>query len=100
MDYLTKALVHIEGWWKMSWPGQAWAAKIRGPWPLLNLRPLYRNVIFAIENHFSLAKWLLLLVLLIASSASVMYVVAMYVCMYAVMCLHNASQYIYHTLGN
>ena len=29
----------------------------RGPWPLLNLRPLLRNVIFAIENHFSLAKW-------------------------------------------
>ena len=29
----------------------------RGPWPLLNLRPLHRIVIFAIENHFSLAKW-------------------------------------------
>ena len=28
----------------------------RGAWPLLNLRPLLRNVIFAIENHFSLAK--------------------------------------------
>ena len=28
-----------------------------GPWPLLNLRPLYRIVIFAIENHFSLVKW-------------------------------------------
>ena len=28
-----------------------------GPWPLLNLRPLHRTVIFAIENHFSLAKW-------------------------------------------
>ena len=26
----------------------------RGPGPLLNLRPLHRNVIFAIENHFSL----------------------------------------------
>ena len=25
----------------------------RGPMPLLNLRPLHRNVIFAIENHFS-----------------------------------------------
>ena len=28
----------------------------RGLWPLLNLRALHRNVIFAIENHFSLAK--------------------------------------------
>ena len=28
-----------------------------GPWPLLNLRPLHRNVIFAIEHHFSLVKW-------------------------------------------
>ena len=28
----------------------------RGAWPLLNLRPLHRNVIFPIENHFSLAK--------------------------------------------
>ena len=26
-------------------------------WPLLNLRPLHRIVILAIENHFSLAKW-------------------------------------------
>ena len=34
----------------------------------LNLRPLHRNVIFAIENHFSLVKWPPLL--LIASSAS------------------------------
>ena len=30
------------------------------PLPLLNLRPLYRNVIFA-ENHFGLAKWIPLL---------------------------------------
>ena len=29
----------------------------QGPWPLLNLRPLHRIAIFAIENHFSLAKW-------------------------------------------
>ena len=29
----------------------------RGPWPLLDLRPLHRKIIFAIENHFSLAKW-------------------------------------------
>ena len=28
-----------------------------GSWPLLNLRPLHRIVIFAIENHFSLAKF-------------------------------------------
>ena len=28
------------------------------PWPLLNIRPLHRNVIFVIENQFSLAKWL------------------------------------------
>ena len=28
-----------------------------GTWPLLNLRPLYRIVIFAVENLFSLAKW-------------------------------------------
>ena len=28
-----------------------------GPWPLLNLRPLHRIVIIAIENHFTLAKW-------------------------------------------
>ena len=28
----------------------------RGSWPLLNLKPLHRNAIFAIENHFSLAK--------------------------------------------
>ena len=28
-----------------------------GPWPLLNLRLLHRIVIFAIENHFRLAKW-------------------------------------------
>ena len=34
----------------------------------LNIRPLHRNVIFAIENHFSLAKWPLLP--LVASSAS------------------------------
>ena len=40
----------------------------RGPWPLLNLRPLHRIVIFAIENHFSLAKWPPLLS--VASSAS------------------------------
>ena len=39
-----------------------------GPWPLLNLRSLHRIVIFAIENHFSLAKWPLLLS--VASSAS------------------------------
>ena len=39
-----------------------------GPCPLLNLRPLYRIVIFAIENHFSLAKWPPLLS--VASSAS------------------------------
>ena len=34
-----------------------WAAEIgeqEGPWPPLNLRPLHRIVIFAIENHFSL----------------------------------------------
>ena len=31
--------------------------EIGGPWPLLNLRPLHRNVIFATENHFSLGKW-------------------------------------------
>ena len=41
----------------------------RGPWPPLNLRPLHRNVIFAIENHFGLSKWPLLL--LVASSSSV-----------------------------
>ena len=29
---------------------------VRGTWPPLNLRPLHRNVIFAIENHCSLAK--------------------------------------------
>ena len=29
----------------------------RRPWPLITLRPLHRNVIYAIENHFSLAKW-------------------------------------------
>ena len=41
-----------------------------GPWPLLNLMPLHRIVIFAIENHFSfLVKWPPLL--LVASSASV-----------------------------
>ena len=40
----------------------------RGPWPLLNLRTLHRIVIFAIENHFSLAKWPPLLS--VASSAS------------------------------
>ena len=28
-----------------------------GLWPLLNLRLLHRIVIFAIENHFRLAKW-------------------------------------------
>ena len=26
------------------------------PWPLLNLKPLHKNVIFTIENQFSLAK--------------------------------------------
>ena len=31
------------------------AAEIGGPWPFLNLRPLHRIVIFAIENHFRLA---------------------------------------------
>ena len=41
----------------------------RGPWPLLNSKPLHRNVIFAIENHFSLVKWPPLLS--VASSASV-----------------------------
>ena len=40
-----------------------------GPWPLLNLRPLHRNAILAIENHFSLAKWPPLLS--VASFASV-----------------------------
>ena len=25
--------------------------------PLLNLKALYRNSIFAIENHLNLAKW-------------------------------------------
>ena len=40
-----------------------------GPWPPLNLKPLHRNVIFAIENHFSLAKWPPLLS--VASSTSV-----------------------------
>ena len=40
----------------------------RGPWPPLNLRSLHRNVIFAIENHFSLVKWPPLLS--VASSAS------------------------------
>ena len=40
----------------------------QGPWSLLNLRPLHRIVIFAIENHFSLAKWPPLLS--VASSAS------------------------------
>ena len=39
-----------------------------GPWPLLNLRPLHRIVIFAIENHFSLIKWPSLLS--VTSSAS------------------------------
>ena len=29
----------------------------KGPWPLLNLRPLHRIVIIAIENHFCLVKW-------------------------------------------
>ena len=29
----------------------------RRPWPLLNLRPLHRNIVFAANNHFSLAKW-------------------------------------------
>ena len=37
-------------------------------WLLVNLRPLHRNVIFIIENHFSLAKWLPLLS--VASPAS------------------------------
>ena len=27
-----------------------------GPWPLLNLRAIHRNVIFTVENQFSLAK--------------------------------------------
>ena len=45
------------------------AAEIGGPEPLLNLTPFHRNVIFAIENHFSLAKWPPLLS--VASSASV-----------------------------
>ena len=27
-----------------------------GAWPLLNLKLLHRNVIIAIENHFSLAR--------------------------------------------
>ena len=39
-----------------------------GPWPLLNLRTPHRIVIFAIENHFSLAKWPP--ILSVASSAS------------------------------
>ena len=29
----------------------------RGPWPLLNLKTLHKNVIFTTEIHFSLAKW-------------------------------------------
>ena len=29
----------------------------RGTMVLLNLKPCHRNVIFAIEDHFSLAKW-------------------------------------------
>ena len=40
----------------------------RGARPPLNLRSLHRNVIFAIENHFSLVKWPPLLS--VASSAS------------------------------
>ena len=46
---------------------------IRGPWPLLNLRPFHRIVIFAIEDHFSLANWPPLLS--VASSASVVWVI-------------------------
>ena len=29
----------------------------RGPWSLLNPSPLHRNVIFTMENYFSLSKW-------------------------------------------
>ena len=29
----------------------------RRPWPLLYLRSLHRNIVFAANNHFSLAKW-------------------------------------------
>ena len=43
--------------------------EIGWPWPLLNLRPLYRNVIFAIENHFSLLVSKVAPLLLVASSA-------------------------------
>ena len=31
--------------------------RARGTWPLLNLKPLHRIIIFAIENHFGLARW-------------------------------------------
>ena len=41
------------------------------PWPLLNLKPLHRNVIFATENHFSLAKWISLLSVAFSASGIV-----------------------------
>ena len=46
-EITTRAACSIGGKNKGAW----------GPWPLLNLWPLHRIVIFAIENHFSLAKW-------------------------------------------
>ena len=50
-------LVRISAFCNTNQSCYAQAAEIGGPWPLLNLRPLHRIVIFAIENHLSLAKW-------------------------------------------
>ena len=49
---------------------------VRGPWPLLNFRPLHRNVIFATENCFSLGKVAPLIS--VASSSSESYIVKVY----------------------
>ena len=59
----------------------------RGPWPPLNLRPLHRNVIFAIENHLSLAKWPPLLS--VASSASDAIYISSWSLVSIVMVLHR-----------
>ena len=47
------------------------AVVVRGPgepWHVLNLKTLHRNSIFTIENHLSLSKWPLQL--LVASSTT------------------------------
>ena len=51
-----------------------------GPWPLLYLEPFLKNIIFVIENHFSLIKCMSPL-LSVASSTSAL-VLKLMVCLF------------------